>query len=542
MATTGRSESRLFVRNSTGLVRSASAVDATIFNAVISAPIGSTLAWSIFFTLVAFPGADPVGVLIIAAIINIPVLIMFALLGASMPRVGGDYVWVSRILNPPLALISNLCMIMGGLLGAAYFAKFFSVFALGPALVAGGSLAHNNTLVSWGNSFETNKVWILAGALVMVALQTYILIRGTKSTFRWQNGAFLIAMFGMVVAFIVLIFATKGGFQHNFNTLNKSFGGGTAQSVIVAGGGTHAAPDLGNMSATLPTLFSIQGFMMWNFWSVYMSGELKSASNRRRQLSVMFGALIWDVALLILGTQALFRIAGYNLVYALNLPSPAYMIPSGPFYQFLAALVYNTPVLTVLILGTFLFWSLPSMIANTYMPIRSFFAWSFDRLMPEGLAKVNERTHSPVTAILTANVIIALVVIWSVYSHSFQLVLGMIVLAGALAVIIVGAAAIALPRRRPDLYQASPANVNWFGVPVLYITGALSIIEFLIIIGIAFKYPALVMNGNPNNVWWIPAFLAALIVIGLLLYYVPLYLRKREGVNVGFVYKELPPE
>jgi amino acid transporter len=282
--------------------------------------------------------------------------------------------------------------------------------------------------------------------------------------------------------------------------------------------------------------------MMWNFWSVYMSGELKSASNRRRQLSVMFGALIWDVALLILGAQALFRIAGYNLVYALNLPSPAYMIPSGPFYQFLAALVYNTPVLTVLILGTFLFWSLPSMIANTYMPIRSFFAWSFDRLMPEGLAKVNERTHSPVTAILTANVIIALVVIWSVYSHSFQLVLGMIVLAGALAVIIVGAAAIALPRRRPDLYQASPANVNWFGVPVLYVTGALSIIEFLIIIGIGFKYPALVMNGNPNNWWWIPAFLAALIVLGLLLYYVPLYLRKREGVNVGFVYKELPPE
>jgi amino acid transporter len=273
-----------------------------------------------------------------------------------------------------------------------------------------------------------------------------------------------------------------------------------------------------------------------------MSGELKSASNRRRQLSVMFGALIWDVVLLILGAQALFRIAGYNLVYALNLPSPAYKIPSGPFYQFLAALVYNTPVLTVLILGTFLFWSLPSMIANTYMPIRSFFAWSFDRLMPEGLAKVNERTHSPVTAILTANVIIALVVIWSVYSHSFQLVLGMIVLAGALAVIIVGAAAIALPRRRPDLYQASPANVNWFGVPVLYITGALSIIEFLIIIGIAFKYPALVMNGNPSNVWWIPAFLAALIVIGLLLYYVPLYVRRREGVNVGFVYKELPPE
>ena len=57
--------SRLFVRNSTGLVRSASALDATIFNAVISAPVGSTIAYSIFFALVAFPGADVVGVLIL---------------------------------------------------------------------------------------------------------------------------------------------------------------------------------------------------------------------------------------------------------------------------------------------------------------------------------------------------------------------------------------------------------------------------------------------------------------------------------------------
>jgi basic amino acid/polyamine antiporter, APA family len=540
--TTESRTGRLFVRNSTGLVREASAVDATIFNAVISAPIGSTIAYSIFFTLVAFPGASPSGVLLITLIINIPVLIMFALLAASMPRVGGDYVWVSRVLSPPLSLISNVAMIFGGLFGAAFFAKFFSVFALGPALVALGVLANNDSFVSWGNSFQTNTTWILIASLAMVVLQTLILMRGTKTTFRWQNGAFIIAMAGTLIAFVVLLVGSRHGFLAHLDSVNHKFGGGTSAEIIAKANAQSAHPDLGNLNATLPTLFSIQGFMMWNFWSVYMSGELKSASNRRRQLSVMFGALIWDVALLILGTQALFRIAGYNLVYALNLPSPAYMIPSGPFYQFLAALVYNTPVLTVLILGTFLFWSLPSMIANTYMPIRSFFAWSFDRLMPEGLAKVNERTHSPVTAILTANVIIALVVIWSVYSHSFQLVLGMIVLAGALAVIIVGAAAIALPRRRPDLYQASPANVNWFGVPVLYITGALSIIEFLIIIGISFKYPALVMNGNPDNIWWIPAFLGALIVLGLLLYYVPLYLRRREGVNVGFVYKELPPE
>jgi amino acid transporter len=540
--TTGARSGNLFVRNSTGLVREASAVDATIFNAVISAPIGSTIAYSIFFTLVAFPGANVSGVLLITLIINIPVLIMFALLAASMPRVGGDYVWVSRVLSPPLALISNVAMIFGGLFGAAFFAKFFALFALGPALVSMGVLFTNDTLVSWGSSFQTNNTWILIASLAMVALQTAILIRGTKATFRWQNGAFIVAMLGTLVAFGVLLFGTRHGFVSNFNSVNHKFGGGNVQDVITKANAAGAAPDLGNLNATLPTMFSIQGFMMWNFWSVYMSGELKSASNRRRQLNIMFGALIWDVVLLILGAQLLFRIAGYNFIYALNSASPAYKIPSGPFYPFLAALVFNTPVLSVIILGSFLFWSLPSMIANTYMPIRSFFAWSFDRLMPERLASVNERTHSPIPAILLANGIIAAVVIWSVYSHSFQLVLGMIVLAGSLAVIIVAAAAIALPRRRPELYLASPANVNLWGIPVLYITGGLSIIEFLVIIGIALKYPALVMNGDSSNIWWVPAFLAALIVIGLLIYYTPRYLRKRQGVNIDFVYQELPPE
>ena len=170
--------------------------------------------------------------------------------------------------------------------------------------------------------------------------------------------------------------------------------------------------------------------------------------------------------------------------------------------------MFNTPILTIIIMGSFLFWSLPSMIANTFMPIRSFFAWSFDRLMPEGLANVNERTHSPVNAILVTNVIIAALVIWSVYGNQFQLVLGLIVLAGALAVIIVGLAAVALPIRRPDLYQASPANVKFLGIPVLYIVGTLSIAEFVGIIAISFINPLSVMNGNRDDWWWIPAFSA----------------------------------
>ncbi len=52
----GAANQELFVRSSTGLVREASAIDAAIFNAVFSAPVGATLAWGVFFALAAFPG------------------------------------------------------------------------------------------------------------------------------------------------------------------------------------------------------------------------------------------------------------------------------------------------------------------------------------------------------------------------------------------------------------------------------------------------------------------------------------------------------
>jgi hypothetical protein len=83
------------------------ALDAAIFNAVFSAPVGATLAWGVFFALAAFPGADLVTATLIAFALNIPLLIMMSLLASSMPRTGGDYVWVSRILSPPLAVVSN---------------------------------------------------------------------------------------------------------------------------------------------------------------------------------------------------------------------------------------------------------------------------------------------------------------------------------------------------------------------------------------------------------------------------------------------------
>jgi amino acid transporter len=182
------------------------------------------------------------------------------------------------------------------------------------------------------------------------------------------------------------------------------------------------------------------------------------------------------------------------------------------------------------------------MVGNTFMPIRTMFAWSFDRLLPEKLSEVNERTHSPVWAIWVEMVIITAMLIWSIATTDFITWLTLGVLAGVVTVIIVAIAALVFPTRRRDLYQASPANVKFLGIPVLYIVAPLSILCMLFLVWCTVAYPALVMMGNTANIWWIPAFIGMIVVVGLVVYFGAKFIRRSQGVDIDLVYKELPPE
>jgi amino acid transporter len=261
-------------------------------------------------------------------------------------------------------------------------------------------------------------------------------------------------------------------------------------------------------------------------------------------MSIMFGALAWDVLFIALGVLLLYKVTGYDFMVAVNTAgNAAYAIPQAPWYHFIASLVYNIPILTFLIVGSFLFWSLPAMVGNTFMPIRTLFAWSFDRLLPERLSDVNERTHSPVYAIVTEMVIITLMLIWSITSTDFITWLTLGVLAGVVCVVIVGVAAMVFPSRRPDLYQASPANVRFLGVPVLYIVAPLSIVVMVFLTWCTLAFPALALAGDFDANWWqVPAFMGMIVVVGLVVFYGAKFIRRSQGVDVDLVYRELPPE
>ncbi len=522
--------SSLYVRKSSGLVREASVLDAIIFNAVFSAPVGATLAFGIFYALGVFPGADIVTALLIAFAINIPVCVMMSMMASAMPRTGGDYVWISRILHPSVAVVSNFAASISALIGAAFWARSFAVLALGPTLAVLGAVINNSGMINFGNTVSgsdaTGQWWTFALGTVLVVLLAFTMSAGTKASFRVQNVCWIIASIGTFLAFGALALVSNAGFVANFNAFAKS--GFTF---------TGAHP----FSSTLPVVAIIMTFMMWNWWSVYISGELKSAGNLRRQVSIMIGALVWDSLFMIIGVLLLYRSAGEQFIASINYlttTATGYTLPVQPFYNLMASISANNPFFATLIAVSFLFWNLPAMFPNTFMPVRTIFAWSFDRILPGKLSEVSERTHAPIPAIITASVIVFAILAWSVLSTSFFTLLSMGVLAGVITIIAVSIAAIVFPYRRPELFKNSPANLSIVGIPVLPVVSVLSIAVMVGLAYIVLTYPQLGIAAP----WRGFLFMGALIVLGLLIYYIARTVQANQGINLDLIYSELPPE
>ncbi len=544
---TSRQSSSLFVRQSSGLVREASALDAMIFNAVFSAPVGATLAFGIFYALGTSPGADIVLALLIAFVVNIPVCIMMSMMAAAMPRTGGDYVWISRILHPAAAVFSNFSAAISALIGAAFWARSFAVLAVGPTLAVLGAVTNNSGLISAGNAVSgsdaTGQWWTFGLGLLLIIILAAAMSSGTKISFRVQNICWIIASIGTFFAFVALLIASSSNFIANFNAFAQPFthSANSYQAIQNAAAKAGFTFNGGHLfSATIPVVAIIMTFMMWNWWSVYMAGELKSAGKLNRQLSIMLGALVWDSLFMIVGVLLLYRSAGEQFIASINfLTSTAtgYTLPVLPYYNLMASIAANSPIFSLLVAISFLFWNLPAMFPNTFMPVRTIFAWAFDRILPSKLSEVNERTHAPVPAIITASAIVLIILIWSVLSTSFFTLLSLGVLAGVVTILTVSVAAIAFPFRRPELYKNSPANVSIAGIPVLPVVSVLSII---VIVGLAYvvlSYPQLGIIP-----WQGFAFMGSLVVVGLLIFFIARAVRASQGINLDLIYRELPPE
>jgi APA family basic amino acid/polyamine antiporter len=173
------------------------------------------------------------------------------------------------------------------------------------------------------------------------------------------------------------------------------------------------------------------------------------------------------------------------------------------------------------------------------MPVRCAFAWSLDQVFPSNLAKVSPRFHTPVRLTLIVAVLAVVVAIIATYSNRiFQIFAVQIMVTAVFSQGVTGLAAIAFPRRMPELYLQQPISRHRvFGVPLIQVTGVLAILFTLAWSAAFFRF-----RTEFGMTTWLEITFLAIIASGALIFYVMRSIKRRAGLPIELAFREIPPE
>lgn len=531
----------LFVRNATGLVRGVSPITSVIINYIPGSPVLG-LAYGLFLVLSLYPGGNFLLALLLLLPMALAYAYSFGFLTSAMPRAGGDYLLVSRVLGPVFGVISSFYMqLANGMFSTALGGWFFTTLALGPGLIVIGFVSGSSTLVDWGNTILTSKDWQFGIGVVVILVSLLPSLWGWRWWVRVQVTVFIFTMLGLGLSVIVAIFTSKDSFRSHFNdfaqgiTNNSDIYNAVIQRAQEAGVNTN--PPF-SFRETLPMIAFVAAFGIYSYFTSFIGGEIRQGRSVGTAHRMALGGFL-SIASVAVIALIFFHSYGREFLaaaYGGGLPDE---INVAPTYFFLtSAQLGSTAAAVFLVVAFCLFWPLLTAIAFL-QPTRMLFAYSFDGLLPREVAKVSSRGNAPYVAVTIAGALAIATLAWAIYAadNVFQVVT-YTVLAQVISMGLVGVAAIAFPFRRPQLYRASTTTRQIFGVPVVTIAGFCAVLSTIIIWILYFTEARLGLADKQNFAYWI----GGTGVLAILFYYGAQFVRSREGANLGRVYAEIPPE
>jgi APA family basic amino acid/polyamine antiporter len=415
-------EKKTFPRNMSGLVRGIGPITAAMVTIAI------TVGWGWQVRVFQFTGytplpenlwfagiAPPVMSFIICGIIILVIMLGYTVLTTAMPRSGGGYVVISRILGPFAGFISAwfelyAIAIYIGELAVLVFEQSF--YFIGPAI---GVTA---VPVSY------NGIGFFAGGIFLVVLFTAIVALGVRVTgYVLQLLVWVPAALGLYVLYLLgVAIVNPATLQNGISMWGQLHGiaGVTAEAYVQAAlaQGLDAA-SVGNYwtavsASLLGAYFAYVGYASTTF----VAGEVKDPSRNlpRVLLIAPFIVIVMFVAMASFGAYAAAAVGQITLpngnkwsffeaysylYYGGGNPQQAKLPNFGANIATLASMVgmgLGLGSLNILLLLFAVLWVVNDLPAFILVASRIIFAMSFDRLLPSSLSKVSGRFNSPVYA------------------------------------------------------------------------------------------------------------------------------------------------
>jgi basic amino acid/polyamine antiporter, APA family len=564
---------KLFVRQSSGLVRNVSVTNALFFNVAAFVGVGLTL-YPIFYSLGFVPVWKFAGIseygwaAIIAGIFCAVLALIFASLTSVMPRSGGDYVFTSRIVHPFLGWMESWTLVIASVLIMAFevplVLRNLQITARIIGIGAGGHFfKHANTWFTDSTGGITGSPGFI-GSLIVLAIIGVVVALPTRTFHRVVTALAGFGVAGFIAMFIFgLLTTSRSTFERNLpqytNGVTAAKIAASGKADFLAGTSHHFLSDLFSTSV-FPFMLSILLFQFIGFqYSAYIAGEVRG-NVRRGVMVALLGALLIGVLANSLYVDAISNHFGFGTNVSWGASYWGFngnlaALPLGqPNSMPLLAVIANSslwPIWALISLAGTIF---PFLLCPVYINFisRMQLAWSLDRQLPEWFGRVNERLRAPLNAIIATLGLAAVFLFFQSYNalpHFLATTGNKLNLAGTawfaivmalLTWIMPGVNALLVRFRRPDLVRNAPFGkaLPWLGIvwlvfPVwIYIFAVFKPIENSL--GGSGKLHYLETNGILDAL----LFYAIGVVI-----YVVMQLRSRSaGVDTKMLFTEIPPD
>ncbi len=588
----------LFLRNATGLVKGWSGFDAFTYSfmSVNLVTLGMFYSLAVFAYV---PAASPVLSIVLAAIAVTFLAIAYAGLIAAMPRAGGDYIWQSRVLDgvPGIVVGAVVGGVAGYLVSqAAGLNSTLTIGAGAIGLVAGGLIGRLKggigfvlaasgwwfILAMWapiygailnieffqplaalvgstgGVDFFASNNGILFVSLVTIALTSALVALGMAGYARIQRWCLYAGLLGFALMVVLMLISSQADFKTAFDRANLSmFGVQGAYDATIANAaaidGYTGSLDpfaLGDdIGATLLATLAMIPFML--FWILYpnwgstLYGEVRGSGDFRKVLRGMIGGIWVTTALAIVFIALAAKTFGWlffnatnanfiNYFYGYTTDAPT--VPIWSYPPLIASYLVDNSIfqigMVVLFGAWFLGWSGTLFLSST----RMIFAAAFDRVLPEGAARVSDRRAVPIQALLY--IMIPSVVVSVIYAYSTDFRALTLDATLVIAVTFLGStvAAALLPWYKPEIFNNSPvAHLK----VVISGSGVITSVILAWVIYLWLSDPLYGIGvGNTNSIM----FLGVIYGLAALLYVVARVVRRSQGVDLDAIHSVIPAE
>ena len=530
-------EPSLFARKATGLVKGWAVRDAFIY-AFFSINL-VTLGFFIFTYAVFIPDGSLFWAVVLSGGYLLLQAVTYASLVAAMPRAGGDYIWISRTLGGGIGFVLAACgwwFILWH--WVPIYANILNVEVIVPL----------SSIIGWdgGVTFFSEDKGLFWASVITAVLASFLIALGIRTYARIQNFCFYGGLIGLAFMLVLLLINSKADFISALNTEGADVLGAKGRPLRrnPEGGLGHvhgrqrrhlrpAQRDL-PVDPLHPLLQPV----------VELGGDPLRRGARRlglpqehrrdgrgagrddRSRGDLVPAVLEDVRLGLLQRRQQ-RVLGRHGRRLAFFPYPAQLasfLMGGAVWQF---------ILIGLMSLWFFGWVGTVFLSST----RVVFATAFDRVLPEGAAKVSK---SGVPYVALALMLIPSIPIAWLYAFNEDFFNWTLAATMVIAITFAGSAigAAILPWRKPEIYNSSPiAKYRIAGVPLITVTavGFLALLAFCLYKWLFDDVYALNDSGSL-------IYMGSLYVVAFLIYAVSRLWRRRQGIDMTMVHKEIPVE